>query len=106
MQTVDPYEVDNLEELQSYYDDLRFEYKDLQEEYNSLIIDYDTIEKDYTTYKYLFESLEQENYILKNGVTTTSNSISFFEWCFIFIGIAFALFFFIGPFINFDKYKK
>ena len=106
MQTVDPYDVDNLEELQIYYDDLRFEYEDLQEEYNSLINDYDEIEKDCANYKYLYEKLEQENYILESGITTTSNSISFFEWCFIFMAIAFVLFFFIGPFINFDKYKK
>lgn len=106
MQTVDPYEVNNLEELQSYYDDLRFEYENLLEEYNSLIIDYDEIEKNYTTYKYLYEKLEQENYRLENGSSEKTSSLNFFSWFFIFIVIVFCITFFVGPFINFNKYKK
>lgn len=106
MYNIDPYSIHDLTELQDYYDYLRNDYEDLLEEYNSLSSDYDELEETCANYKYLYEKLEQENYILENGSSTSSNTLDFFDYFFILLAIAFVILFFIGPFINFNKNKK
>ncbi len=91
--------INDIDDIQS---NAQNDYEHLKSEYNSLLNDYYELEKSSENYKYMYENLEQVNYLSESNVKETSTENSFFIIiCIILIFII--MYFTLKPLLNKKK---